>query len=243
MTVYSDWLRDFPNRCIETLALLEPKARVHGREVTLLLSVGSILLNVPMERLKVRLDKLQQPIEHPMTGHPDEAARNANRALALKFRAMLDEKFATSPTLWGSSKRPEKGQWWAGNLGREYNPARPVDWFGMGPNGHGMPDNWAVERVISVIRNACAHAHVLTYGSLTGKELVVEDKQQISRLLFVSLRGPLDEQPTKFRFVGTTPDGFGELLERWAAVIPELDPLGDIRSGDDEPHLHLTENF
>jgi hypothetical protein len=227
MTVYRDWLRDFPNRCIATLDRLEPKAREHGREVTLMLSVGSMLLNVPLERLKLGLDKLNQPIEHPMTGHPDEAARKANKELASKFRAMLDEEmFATSQTLWGSSSGPTKGKWWAGNLGKEYDPTRPDGWFEIGKNGHKLPDSWPVGKVIKVIRNACAHAHVLTYGSETGgKELVAEDDQQVSRLLFVSLRSSPDEQPTKFRFVSTTPEGFTELLKRWAAVIPILDPL------------------
>jgi hypothetical protein len=228
MTVYRDWLRDFPNRCIETLTLLEPKAHEHGREVTLTLSIGSILLNVPMERLMRRLDKSRQPIEHPMTGHPDESARKANRELALKFRAMLEEEmFATSQTLWGSNNGPNKGKWWAGNLGREYNPTRPDDWFGTRKSGPLMPECWSVERVIKVIRNACAHAHVLTYSSETGKDRVVEDNEQISRLLFVSSRNRPDEQPTKFRFVSTTPEGFTELLKRWAVVISELDPLQD----------------
>jgi hypothetical protein len=231
MTIYSDWLRDFPHRCIETLTLLEPIAREHGREVTLLLSVGSILLNVPMERLKLRLDKSKRPIEHPMAGHPDEAARTANRELALKFRAMLEERFTTSQTLWGSSGGPKTGEWWAGDLGKEYDPAQPIYWFGHGPNEHKMPDEWRVGKVISVIRNACAHAHVLTYGSIAVKEdgtgdkdQVMEGKEQISRLLFVSLRNALDEQPTKFRFVGTTPEGFVALLHRWATAISDLDP-------------------
>ena len=41
-----------------------------------------------------------------MIGHPDEAAREANKGLGLKFRAMLDqEMFTTSRTLWGVSHR------------------------------------------------------------------------------------------------------------------------------------------
>jgi hypothetical protein len=221
MTAYRDWLRDFPNRCVEILTLLEPKAREHDREVTLMLCAGSILLNVPLERLKLRLDKLNQPIEHPMIGHPDEAAREANKGLALKFRAMLDqEMFTTSPTLWGVSHRATKGKWWAGNLGKEYDPTRPDGWFGTGKDAHKMPDCWPVGKVIKVIRNACAHAHVLTYSSETGKK----DNQQVSRLLFVSVGGEQHERPTKFRFVSTTPGGFTELLKQWAAVIPILDP-------------------
>jgi hypothetical protein len=250
MTVYSDWLRDFPNRCTETLSLLGTKAQEGGREVTLMLAVGSILLTVPLERLKVRLDKRNQPIDHPMTRHV-KAARAANEKLTLKFNAMLNqENFATSPTLWGDSNSP-KADWWAANLGEEYDPADPRDWFNINKT---MPKDWSVGKVLTVIRNACAHAHILTYSSETGANPTAEivliptdkakrehkdekKKEQISRLLFVSTRSALSERPTKFRFVGTTPVGFAELLNRWAAVIPELDPLGERDRGDDEPHL------
>ncbi len=235
MTIYSDWLRDFPNRCIDTLTHLEPKARAHSREVTLLICVGSTLLNVPMERLKKRLDKSKQLIEHPMIVHPNKAAQKANRVLAKRFTVMLDdEMFATSSTLWGGNN-PEAGSWWGGNLGKEYDPARPSMWFGSG-EGWPIPKQWSVRKVVNVIRNACAHAHVLTDSS-GGNDAAIEDGQQISRLLFVSVRSPLDEQPTKFRFVATTPDGFRELLKQWAAVISRLDPLGACERGKIEPHL------
>ena len=237
MTSYSDWLRDFPNRCIDTLKHLEPKARVHNREVTLLICVGSILLNVPMERLKKRLDKSKQPtIEHSMIGHPNDAAQKANQVLAKKFTAMLDdEMFPNSSTLW-DGKNPEAGSWWGGNLGKEYDPARPCAWFGSGERWL-IPKKWSVAKVVNVIRNACAHAHILTYSSPPGNDTAIEDGQQISRLLFVSVRSRLDEQPTKFRFVATTPDGFRKLLEQWATVIPRLDPLGARECGEIEPHL------
>jgi hypothetical protein len=245
MTIYSDWLRDFPTRCTEVLAYLAPKAREQGREVTLMLTVGSMLLNVPWERLK------EKDFEHPMTGHPDEAAREANRELARRFNEMLDEPFATSSTLWDNFNGSTKGKWWARNLGNEYDPAKPYYWFFPNDDRY-LPSDWSVGQILGVVRNACAHAHILTYSSpepastdynSEGLDPVVEDvlpvmpgRHRISRLLFVSVRSPLNEPPTKFRVVATTPEGFTELLERWAKIISTLDPLGDVKR-DVEPHL------
>jgi hypothetical protein len=186
-----------------------------------MLSVGSMLLNVPMERLKQRIDPdTGKPFDHSMIVHPI-GKEPENKELADKFRAMLDEEFAVSQTL-----RPETGKWWGGNLGEEYDPANPPAWF-KSPENLLMPDDWQVVRVLGVIRDACAHAHVITFGSGPGP--VVEDKDEITRLLFVQVRSPSHKKPTKFRFVGTTPEEFEKLLRRWAEVIKELDSLGEYK--------------
>jgi hypothetical protein len=132
MTAYRDWLRDFPNRCVEILTLLEPQAREHDREVTLMLCAGSILLNVPLERLKLRLDKLNQPIEHPMSGHPDEAAREANKGLALKFRRCWIRRCSQPLQPCGASAmgRPRES---GGPETSARNTTRPGPMVGSGP--------------------------------------------------------------------------------------------------------------
>jgi hypothetical protein len=244
MTQYRDWLRDFPNRCIEVLELLEDDARMHGREVTLLLSVGSILLNVPMERLKERQDKWHKPIVHPVSQRePKNEVRMANEELARKFNLILQEIFMESQTLWGNNApgKAPKRKWWGKNVeDDEYKPAEPDEWLVMSGEEECQLDKWPVGMVLNTIRNACAHAHVLTYDStMVGERVTEKDKGyiiQISRLVFVSVRNRLDEQPTKFRYVSTTPEAFKELLINWAKMIPCIDPLG-APAADDSPHL------
>src|SRR5689334_8239834 len=57
MTAYSNWLNDYPARALSLLESSESKAKMKGQEVTLLLSISSLLISVTYERLKYREDQ------------------------------------------------------------------------------------------------------------------------------------------------------------------------------------------
>lgn len=81
MTAYTDFTRDFPQRCLDVLDAASAGAATNGREITLLLMTASVGLLVPFERLKP---------EHPFgDGRQYEL-------LADRFSDLLENKFVGS---------------------------------------------------------------------------------------------------------------------------------------------------
>ena len=56
MSEYSSYVSDFPARCADVLEKFRFPARSVGRDVTLLLSITSVGLVIPHERLKPKGD-------------------------------------------------------------------------------------------------------------------------------------------------------------------------------------------
>lgn len=85
MSGYANYVQDFPSRCRQLLQLFDGKARQHGREVTLLLSLTTSALIVPFERLRVDKDGKTHPF----------ADANHQRA-SQQFQELMDQAFLTS---------------------------------------------------------------------------------------------------------------------------------------------------
>jgi hypothetical protein len=52
LTAYTDFTRDFPQKCLDVLDAASSGAATNGREITLLLMTASAGLLIPFERLK-----------------------------------------------------------------------------------------------------------------------------------------------------------------------------------------------
>ena len=76
MTMYKDWFRDYPVRAWELLQRTSAGAAVSNSEVTLLLSVGCLLLNAPYERLNITPAMRKRGLTHYQRDR--ERANNAS---------------------------------------------------------------------------------------------------------------------------------------------------------------------
>ncbi|MDZ4159342.1 MAG: hypothetical protein U1B80_06080, partial [Anaerolineaceae bacterium] len=52
MTSYTNFIEDFPSRCLNILNDYEESAQLRGREVTLSLAIATVALVIPYERLQ-----------------------------------------------------------------------------------------------------------------------------------------------------------------------------------------------
>ncbi len=233
MTSYKDWVADYPKLALELLRRAYPDAEANELEVTLLLSVGSLLLSAPYERLKYRKDKSNEQIMH--VAH--DRFMEENEELVRKFDNLLNEGFRSSTTLF---KGKSDYQWQGGVLSPAcHKPMDPSSWDQEGrrfdhPDAWKLPNDWKVGHVFKVMRNAVSHGQVITYSRsrTTGK---------IGKLIFLNECGELISRLPKkelirrreeaiplqqtYEFVSASPPAWRFMLERWAIFLRSVKPM------------------
>jgi hypothetical protein len=61
MSSYSNFIKDFPSRCLDILKKYEKYAITHNREVTLMLAIATAGFVIPFERLRPPKEDPDQP--------------------------------------------------------------------------------------------------------------------------------------------------------------------------------------
>jgi hypothetical protein len=161
MSLYENYVKDFPSRVLELYANFLEQATLGHLEVTFLLSLTASGIAVPFDRLRFRKSKNSFP--DPFDN------RNIFKAAAKRFDESCEKHFKESE-LWDPSFK---------------------EWrYGILPSAQGDPNSWSeikqpkkigdsytVEQVIEQIRDSLAHGILCTLGEkgieklllLTGK--------------------------------------------------------------------------
>ena len=207
MSAYRNFVNDFPDRCLEVLEMAAGKARLGGREVTLLLMAASMSLVVPLERLKTKGNGDSHPIGDV------ELFPNAARSLS---------DLLTAPFI-GSAIWPyESSESW--KLARELKSIS------------GDPEQWLPENklkpiskekrskaILDLIRNALAHGSLFTRG------------KQIEEIIFVSFhwKSTPEGSPcewSSFDALVVSPADLKDLLRKWVEFLKTSDFVELIRA-------------
>ena len=142
MTAYSDFIQDFPGRCIDILDKYIEGAKQTNREVTLMLVVASAALTIPFERLRDN----------------DHIAGNVRtyKDASASFNKKVHEKFST---LQGQGK-----SWKCIESVDKKDFDKGIDSVVNG-NPKDLPEGYTIDKVLALVRNALAHGNIFTYPS------------------------------------------------------------------------------
>src|SRR5438093_5745376 len=107
MSNYKNFVSDFPDRCADLLRNFSASARHRNREVTLMLSIATSSIIVPLERL----DGPKNGPKGYWPGHPSHDWERFQAAKA-SLDELLDKPFIGSP-LW---PKPLVNSWFSNDL-------------------------------------------------------------------------------------------------------------------------------
>jgi len=147
MTGYHNYIKDFPRRCRDILAIAGKPALSRGREVTLTLMVASAGFIVPYERLKP---------DNGWGNHPSGDGKRFYDAAA-ELKLVLDQPFLSS-RFWTKTS----STWHVGRLASL--TGEPDSWEGLRERKP-ISREKKVYTVLNVIRNALAHGNIWTQGN------------------------------------------------------------------------------
>ena len=194
------FVTEYPERCMQMLEMIEPRAREMQLVGSFSLMVASSIFLIPYERMK--------------KGHPlDDASDEPKLYRAIK--RIQRQKFLESE-VWGPTP---PGDWRMSRI--ITNPNHTRSWKDENechPMAKGA-DNIIVDRtledVIRVIRNALAHGNVV-YLDRYGHE---HPGAEVEFLAFLSRYEESEEQRAileTYRFVATTEECFLSFVKVWA---------------------------
>jgi hypothetical protein len=138
MSAYSDFIVDFPTRCLELLQYFEPQAKARDREVTLLLMAASSAFIIPYERLN-KLHPTRDFIEFKTI------SESINNILGTPFK--------------NSNFSPIRPNNWKFGTFHE---------FGNGPDSWQITEpaeEKPLSYILGIIRNSLAHGNLYTSGN------------------------------------------------------------------------------
>ena len=240
MTAYEDWLRDYPARALRLMRDATPLAQASNLEVTLLLSIGSLLLIAPYERLRLRPKEARRGLTHVDKDRDKPENQGVVGILDELFGS--DEqgaKFVEAVQFWGADG--VSGTWQGGHLG-ENDPVLLDSWAdasGLRLDNEGgwpIPHDWSFTLAFSTMRNALAHGSVRTHYRWGSKMKTIDklvftsksgdDLASLTEHRFLALSDAHEGSPVqKYRFVATTPADWKDFLTRWASILKEAGPM------------------
>lgn len=200
MSVYVNFVSDFPARCQDVLADYERRARFLGRDVTHMLAVAAVGLNIPFERLREDGSHISKDRERYQVA--------ADRLTELRKRRFLGSD------LWGQ----DAGSWKYGEM--PDGEGAVEEWkirthSACRTDGNVTGDGGLLTNdvVITSIRNALAHGNIFTPG-----------EANIVDIVFLSKVHP---RRNPYRILVVSPADFREFLKRWFLFVHRLDmPAG-----------------
>jgi hypothetical protein len=146
MSLYKDYIKDFPSRILELYDTYLPSTKRNGREVTFLLSLTASGIAVPLNRLR-KDNRYPDPFEN--RSEFDEAAE--------KFDELYGKHFRQSE-LWD----PSFEEWQYGKC--DIGSTCPKSW-------DVLSSALTVKCIINHLRNSLAHGVILTDGDKEIKEI------------------------------------------------------------------------
>ncbi len=211
MTLYRNFIQDFPSRCKRILDDFFTDATQNDLEVTLLLNVAASAVIVPFERLLLVREK-------PITIHEEHTCPNCNKKISkpkqiphfhpsqdddryksarAALMEILDTPFSESGLCSSNSAMFWK---FAGNV----DPTL------------GSPDQWkpsealnpqkTTRKILKIIRNALAHGNIELHG-----------RDQIDELLFLSRSS--DPKSDAYDCISVPPGDFKHFIIQWIDVL------------------------
>jgi len=192
MSMYEDFVRDYPARCIDVLEHFYEQAIVKDREVTLLLMATAGGFVMPYERLKDG-QKFEQP-ELDRTTHKEQMKRledELNRSI--KNSTVFGEIIGK----WRYGVPGEKHD--IDNVLRIAESAKPIHREKL------------VSTAIKIVRHSIAHGNVLAIRS---------PRDQIQDLVFVSRDSNRDI--TSAHLIVLTPGDLREFLLHWFKLLERI---------------------
>ena len=162
MVMYDDYVKDFPGRCSRLLRKLRLPAHGMSLEVTHLLSIATVGLIVPYERLGKG-----KGTPHP-SGDPDRYKQAVS-----EYEELLEEDVRSSP-LW-----PDGASSWRKGTIRAFRGQAP-DFVQAFDNAKRMPPEVKAGTVVRILRNALAHGNIAT----------IPRGREINDIMFLSGKNP-----------------------------------------------------
>jgi len=204
MSVYVNFVSDFPTRCQEILADYEPRARFLGRDVTHMLAIAAVGLNIPFERLREDASHVSKD-------------RESYQVAKTQLSDLRRRRFLGSD-LWG----PQPGSWRYGEIPNGEGTVEdwkhtcsPVCHTGGRVTGNGGP--FTNDTVLRSLRNALAHGNIFTPGT-----------EEIEDVVFLS---KINFRKEPYRVLVVSPADFREFLKRWFIFIRRIRmPVGLIEA-------------
>lgn len=192
MSNYNDFISDFPQRCGEILSQHEYFARLRGREVTLLLSIASVSILVPYERLA---RPHREGFAHP------SGDRIRFRPAQEQFDKLLEATFIQSP-LWNNTI-PHSWKY-----EESVEVSHEPDFWPELRNPRSLSNNKQVRSVVKHIRNALAHGNIFTRGW-----------PRIDTIIFLS---QASRDTYRFNLLSVSPNDFRSFLTKWIQFLESI---------------------
>ncbi len=194
MSSYSNFIEDFPSRCLDILETYEKQSRTRNREVTLMLALATAGFLIPFERLRPPSENLNHP----------SGDRERFQEAKDGFEKILDAPFLGSE-LW----KQDVGSW---IFAKEVKDVQkdPDFWVEL-ENPKPLSAEKKVKSISKHLRNALAHGNIYTRG------------EPIQILIFLSRCMDGAGNPTdKYAMLAASPQDFRKLLINWVNFLSSL---------------------
>lgn len=149
MSSYSNFIQDFPSRCLDILKKYEKDAITHNREVTLMLAIATAGFVIPFERLR--------PLYSEDSDHPSRDREKFSKARN-KLERILDVLFVDS-ALWN---KKDVGSWIFAKELRDVE--REPDFWPELKSPKSLSIKKQVSSILKHLRNGLAHGNIYTKG-------------------------------------------------------------------------------
>jgi hypothetical protein len=198
VTVYLNFIQDFPKRCRDILDNYWEDAKRENREVTLLVAVATSAFTIPLERLNPSAPGHIADDRYP------EAVRKVGRLQNRKF------------TSW------QKGASWkiVEALDSKLIQTKQADAWASPRMRQPIPDDKKVGSILGKIRNALAHGSIFAYPRPVSRQKPVE----IEAIFFLARRRDeiTKELIDKYDVVIASPDDFRAFILDWILLLDNL---------------------
>jgi hypothetical protein len=191
MTMYKDFVSDYPARCIDVINKFYGQAQAEDREVTLLLMAAAGGFLMPYERLQ-KGKKFRQP-------NLDRVAKEEQMG---KLQNELEKKIRNS-NIFGKTL----SNWRYGFPGEEHNKREVI---AVAERAEAIPQNKKVACAIKILRHSIAHGNVLAIESPSG---------HIQDLVFVSRNSKSTEDVVSVELIVLTPEDLKCFMLVWCDFL------------------------
>ncbi len=206
MSMYEDFVRDYPARCIDVLEKFYEQAIVEDREVTLLLMATAGGFVMPYERLREGQPNSTegQSIEQP------ELDRVTHKEKMKRLKDELNRSIKNSTILGDTISK-----WRYGVPGEKHDIDNVLS---IAESAKPIHKEKFVSTAIKIIRHSIAHGNVLVIRSPRG---------QIQDLVFVSRDGNKDV--ISVHLIVLTPGELREFLLHWFKLLERISQKDALR--------------